>query len=256
MPSSRCHCPCWRVCSFQFLVKRLLFYWSRRLIVVCILCSMPNICFQCRETCTQQKRKELLQETDKIVDDLYYFKDIIKVGEFRLSRLVTENLLSLIVFPLLQFRQSNVRHSSSCLFFFSLLSSWETIVCNVGVMFLWTFYNFFFLFSMSSSVLYYCICGLLVFISLELEAVVNYLYTDLIIYHIHFVWGAGFLKTLYFTITRFLWYGLSLIFIHTWTWKLSSSMSKVAPKVATWVNWLTFITLNNYRYLHIKSTFG
>ncbi|KAH7512235.1 hypothetical protein FEM48_Zijuj12G0068900 [Ziziphus jujuba var. spinosa] len=59
------------------------------------------------ETFTRQKRKELLLETDKIVDDLYYIKDIIKVGEFRLSRLVTENLLSLLVFPLLQFKQSN-----------------------------------------------------------------------------------------------------------------------------------------------------
>ncbi|OAY42978.1 protein TRANSPARENT TESTA 9 isoform X2 [Manihot esculenta] len=52
-------------------------------------------------TCTDQKRKELLLETDKIVDDLYYFKDILCVGESRLSDVVTQNLLNLFVFPIL-----------------------------------------------------------------------------------------------------------------------------------------------------------
>ncbi|XP_021672594.2 protein TRANSPARENT TESTA 9 isoform X2 [Hevea brasiliensis] len=51
--------------------------------------------------CTDQIRKELLLETDKIVDDLYYFKDILSVGESRLSEVVTQNLLNLFVFPIL-----------------------------------------------------------------------------------------------------------------------------------------------------------
>lgn len=63
------------------------------------------------ETCTKQRRKEILLESDKIVDDLYYFKDILSVGEPRLSKVVTQDLLNLLVFPilltLLQLRQSN-----------------------------------------------------------------------------------------------------------------------------------------------------
>ncbi|KAF3442728.1 hypothetical protein FNV43_RR16645 [Rhamnella rubrinervis] len=68
---------------------------------------LDALIFATEETCTQQKEKELLLETDRIIDDLYYFKDIINVGESRLSRLVTENLFSLLAFPLLQFRQSD-----------------------------------------------------------------------------------------------------------------------------------------------------
>ncbi|KDO70591.1 hypothetical protein CISIN_1g0461932mg, partial [Citrus sinensis] len=63
------------------------------------------------ETCTKQRRKEILLESDEIVDDLYYFKDILSVGEPRLSKVVTQDLLNLLVFPilipLLQLRQSN-----------------------------------------------------------------------------------------------------------------------------------------------------
>lgn len=54
-----------------------------------------------KETCTHEKRNELLLETDKIVDDLYYYNDILCVGDSRLSRLITQNLLSLLVFPIL-----------------------------------------------------------------------------------------------------------------------------------------------------------
>ncbi|OMO68546.1 hypothetical protein COLO4_29595 [Corchorus olitorius] len=53
------------------------------------------------EKCTHQKNNEIFLETDKIIDDLYYFKDILSVGESRLSRVVTQNLLSLLIFPLL-----------------------------------------------------------------------------------------------------------------------------------------------------------
>lgn len=47
------------------------------------------------------KRNGLILESDKIVDDLYYFKDILSVGEPRLSRLVIENLLHRLIFPML-----------------------------------------------------------------------------------------------------------------------------------------------------------
>ncbi|KAF5473495.1 hypothetical protein F2P56_010102 [Juglans regia] len=61
------------------------------------------------EMCTHGRRNELILETDKIVDDLYYFKDILSVSENRLGRFITQNLFSLLVFPillpLLQLRQ-------------------------------------------------------------------------------------------------------------------------------------------------------
>ncbi|KAB1203036.1 Protein CLEC16A [Morella rubra] len=61
------------------------------------------------QTGTHGRRNELILETDKIVDDLYYLKDILGVGECHLSRLITQNLFSLLVFPillpLLQLRQ-------------------------------------------------------------------------------------------------------------------------------------------------------
>ncbi|KAJ7971649.1 Protein CLEC16A [Quillaja saponaria] len=50
---------------------------------------------------TQLRSKELILESDKIVDDMYYFKDILSVGEPRLSTLVTQNLLNSLVFPIL-----------------------------------------------------------------------------------------------------------------------------------------------------------
>lgn len=71
---------------------------------------------------TNQKRKELLLETDKIVDDLYYFNDMLGVGQSRLSTVVIENLLRILIFPillpLLQLGQSNVRCSFSYLLHF------------------------------------------------------------------------------------------------------------------------------------------
>ncbi|XP_027367126.1 protein TRANSPARENT TESTA 9-like isoform X2 [Abrus precatorius] len=50
---------------------------------------------------TQKRRNGLMLESDKIVDEMYFFKDILSVGEPRLSRLVTENLLNGLVFPVL-----------------------------------------------------------------------------------------------------------------------------------------------------------
>ncbi|XP_065856059.1 protein TRANSPARENT TESTA 9-like [Euphorbia lathyris] len=74
-----------------------------------------------------QRRKILLLETDKIADDLYYLKDILSVGETCLNEVVTQNLLNILVFPillpLLQFQQndgSNISPTTS-LYIISLL---------------------------------------------------------------------------------------------------------------------------------------
>ncbi|GAV57330.1 FPL domain-containing protein [Cephalotus follicularis] len=53
------------------------------------------------ETYTHERIKILPLQTDKLVDDLYYLKDILSVGESRLRRVVTRSLLSLLVFPIL-----------------------------------------------------------------------------------------------------------------------------------------------------------
>ncbi|XP_030925626.1 protein TRANSPARENT TESTA 9-like isoform X2 [Quercus lobata] len=69
------------------------------------------------ETSTRERRNELVLETDKIVDDIYYLKDILSVGEYRLNRLISQNLFSLLVFPtllpLLQLRQNDGSNISS-----------------------------------------------------------------------------------------------------------------------------------------------
>lgn len=61
----------------------------------------------------QKRRTGLILESDKVVDDLYYFRDILSIGEPRLSRLVTENLLNELVIPiilaLLASKNNNVR---------------------------------------------------------------------------------------------------------------------------------------------------
>ena len=78
---------------------------------------MKNVSLLCREMGVNQRRKELLLKTDRIVDDLYYLKDILCVGESRLNKVVTQNVLNLllipILHPLLHSRQSDVRCLSS-----------------------------------------------------------------------------------------------------------------------------------------------
>lgn len=77
---------------------------------------LVGMSLSCRETCTSDRKKELIVETDKIVDDLYYFNDILSIGNSRLSRLVTDNLLTLFVFPILlqilHLTDDNVRYFS------------------------------------------------------------------------------------------------------------------------------------------------
>ena len=54
-----------------------------------------------REKDKQEGINSLVVESEKIVDDLYYLKDILSVGKPCLSRLVTENLLNRLVFPII-----------------------------------------------------------------------------------------------------------------------------------------------------------
>ncbi|CAN1306549.1 Protein TRANSPARENT TESTA 9 [Linum perenne] len=54
-----------------------------------------------KESFTDQGRKELLLEADKISDDMYYIKDILCVGKSHISEVVTCNLLNFLIFPIL-----------------------------------------------------------------------------------------------------------------------------------------------------------
>ncbi|XP_054802114.1 protein TRANSPARENT TESTA 9-like isoform X2 [Prosopis cineraria] len=66
------------------------------------LCSDLDACLHSRgEMDAQKGRNSLIVESDKVVDDLYYLKDILSVGEPCLSGLVTENLLNGLVFPII-----------------------------------------------------------------------------------------------------------------------------------------------------------
>lgn len=70
-----------------------------------------------RDNFTHMMWKELLLETDKFIDDLYYCKDIIRVGDFRLSTLMIHDLLGLLIIPVLlpslQSYHTNVRDPTS-----------------------------------------------------------------------------------------------------------------------------------------------
>ncbi|XP_047311924.1 protein TRANSPARENT TESTA 9-like [Impatiens glandulifera] len=53
------------------------------------------------DTCTNDHTGKLQLECDTIMDDLYYLKDILSVGEPRLSKMVTQNLISFLVLPIM-----------------------------------------------------------------------------------------------------------------------------------------------------------
>ncbi|XP_027068503.1 protein TRANSPARENT TESTA 9-like isoform X3 [Coffea eugenioides] len=48
-----------------------------------------------------EKKRELLSETDRILDDFYYLKDILCIPEQRLNKLVTENIVNMLILPML-----------------------------------------------------------------------------------------------------------------------------------------------------------
>lgn len=68
--------------------------------------------------CASGKAEELLREADMIVDDFYYLEDVLSVNEPRLSKMISESLISLLVspmlLPLLQSRPNNVRFLCVC----------------------------------------------------------------------------------------------------------------------------------------------
>lgn len=110
MPTSRFPCRCYRV--WYFNSKDC--HFGKCLYVGDIhgLLNLLTLML-----CTSGKTGELLLETDRIVDDLYYLEDVLSVDEPRLSKMISESLISLLVFPmllpLLPLRPSNVRFSLS-----------------------------------------------------------------------------------------------------------------------------------------------
>ncbi|KAJ6406745.1 hypothetical protein OIU84_010289 [Salix udensis] len=58
---------------------------------------LDNLVHALEEMGINQRRKELLLKTDRLVDDLYYLKDILCVGESRLSNVVTQNIIDLLL---------------------------------------------------------------------------------------------------------------------------------------------------------------
>ncbi|KAK3024683.1 hypothetical protein RJ639_043205 [Escallonia herrerae] len=67
-------------------------YFSDLLLTLRKKCfHLDSLVHSTEETCNYEQRKECLLESDKIVDDLYYFKDILRVGKPRLRKMVTEN---------------------------------------------------------------------------------------------------------------------------------------------------------------------
>ncbi|KAK8468260.1 hypothetical protein PHAVU_007G269200 [Phaseolus vulgaris] len=72
-----------------------------------LICRLKDLCFRLdafiydkEKMDTQKRRNGIILESDKIADELYYLKDILSVGEPRLTRLVMENLLNGLLFPL------------------------------------------------------------------------------------------------------------------------------------------------------------
>ncbi|XP_058109055.1 protein TRANSPARENT TESTA 9-like isoform X2 [Magnolia sinica] len=73
-----------------------------------LVLNLRELCFHLdvlvnttKDNYTHTMRMDLLAEADKFIDDLYYCKDILRVGKPHLSRLMTHNLLSLLILPLL-----------------------------------------------------------------------------------------------------------------------------------------------------------
>ncbi|GAB4833270.1 hypothetical protein Ancab_031517 [Ancistrocladus abbreviatus] len=63
--------------------------------------QLDSIVCDMEDNCSDKKRSELILGIDKFLDDLYYFKDLFFVAESRLSGLVTQKLLGLLVVPMM-----------------------------------------------------------------------------------------------------------------------------------------------------------
>ena len=75
---------------------------------------------------------------DEIEDNLYYFSDVISAGIPDVGRLITDNILQYLIFPL-------------------LLPSLRIEAVNVWIL-IWSFFLFFFLFSFQE--ILFCACGM------------------------------------------------------------------------------------------------
>lgn len=62
--------------------------------LTCIICWCSNLD-------SQDSISSILAAVDEIEDNLYYFSDVISAGIPDLGRLITDNILQLLVFPLL-----------------------------------------------------------------------------------------------------------------------------------------------------------
>lgn len=70
-------------------------------------------CFGSRKNYSSDKRTELMSGIDKLLDDLYYIKDLLCLGKSHLNTVVFHKLLGLLVvpimIPLMQLGKSTVR---------------------------------------------------------------------------------------------------------------------------------------------------
>ncbi|XP_026427175.1 protein TRANSPARENT TESTA 9-like isoform X2 [Papaver somniferum] len=64
------------------------------------------------DSCTREIRNQLQMGTDLVVNDLYYFNDILKIGQPGLSRLMIENIFRSLVLPALLPLQSSENFGS------------------------------------------------------------------------------------------------------------------------------------------------
>ncbi|KAL8143660.1 hypothetical protein V2J09_016692 [Rumex salicifolius] len=63
--------------------------------------QLDSVISTVKSSYTDNKRNNLLLDIEKFLDDLYYVKDVLSVGESRLCRLVTQKLLGLLVVPIM-----------------------------------------------------------------------------------------------------------------------------------------------------------
>ncbi|CAI9097620.1 OLC1v1034091C1 [Oldenlandia corymbosa var. corymbosa] len=69
--------------------------------------NIENKCFRVEALTTgledncSDKKREVLLETDRILDDFYYLKDMISIPDHCLNKLIVENLVNLLVLPML-----------------------------------------------------------------------------------------------------------------------------------------------------------
>ncbi|KAI5674428.1 hypothetical protein M9H77_14792 [Catharanthus roseus] len=94
--------------------------------------SLRKKCFQVdalvsgpKET-WHERKQELIFRTDGIVDDLYYIKDVLCIGDHRLSSLITHNMVDVLIVPVLLPPLHVRRSNGTCL---SAITSLYVLSC-------------------------------------------------------------------------------------------------------------------------------